>query len=508
MALTNWQLFFLDLQNSVTDQPIQDNEVLSVIRNVLDSLTSLDTGGSLYAQEILADLPIAYWRLGDSEGYAQAVLSDSPLAYWRLGETSGTAAGDAGAGAHAGVYTGGYILGQPGVLADGNKSVRFDGTGYVAFGDILNPPAASSLSVEAWFTTSATPAVGTQTIVCRWYPGWILGILNSGAVFLDISQPSSSNSLSAGSGFNDGKPHHVVATFDGLTNTYTIYVDKVLIATSVIATPFEGVDGGANMYIGSLDPTTQPFIGTVDEVAVYRYPLLPGQVANHYALRTSTIATVSSATVADATGNGNTGTIVGGVTLRQPGALSDGDTAAAFDGVTSGILAGGALNLTSGPLSVEAWVQKTVGSSDAGIAGIGIANGYQLNWHLGTVMYFYIGGGANAANVAFTSAGEHHVVGTWDGTTNPNGIKLYIDGALVATATAATTTLSATGFRIGQSSTMFNGLIDEVAVYRYALSPTQIATHYALQSALINFARVSTPESRVGFARVGYSQVG
>ena len=37
--------------------------------------------------------------------YASTVLADSPVAYWRLSETSGTSAADSSGNSHGGTYT-------------------------------------------------------------------------------------------------------------------------------------------------------------------------------------------------------------------------------------------------------------------------------------------------------------------------------------------------------------------------------------------------------------------
>ena len=59
-----------------------------------------------------------------SSVYRAAVLADSPLAYWRLGETSGTVAHDETGNGHDGTYVGGVTLGQPGALTgDANTAV-------------------------------------------------------------------------------------------------------------------------------------------------------------------------------------------------------------------------------------------------------------------------------------------------------------------------------------------------------------------------------------------------
>jgi hypothetical protein len=66
----------------------------------------------------------------------------------------------------------------------------------------------------------------------------------------------------------------------------------------------------------------------------------------------------------------------------------------------------------------------------------------------------------------------HHLLGTYDGTTNANGIKLYIDGGTPFTATAASTGINAfssseptIGALTGGGSWRFEGNIDEVAVW-------------------------------------------
>src|SRR5207253_2851301 len=142
--------------------------------------------------------------------------------------------------------------------------------------------------------------------------------------------------------------------------------------------------------------------------------------------------TVGSATVADTSGNASTGTVVGGVTLGQTGALGDGDKAALFDGVNGKITTSATrLQLAAGPGSIELWVKRVGSSSDAGLAGTGIS-GLQITWHVGANIYFYAGGGGSNVHSALSdTTSYHHIVGTWDGTTNANGMKLYIDGTLV-----------------------------------------------------------------------------
>jgi hypothetical protein len=75
----------------------------------------------------------------------------------------------------------------------------------------------------------------------------------------------------------------------------------------------------------------------------------------------------------------------------------------------------------------------------------------------------------------------HHCVGTYDGV----AARLYIDGVLKAGPTVCPYTKNPSAVAgIGHlasvgGANVLNGSLDEIAVYGYALSPQQIANHYA-----------------------------
>ncbi len=93
---------------------------------------------------------------GGGGSYNAAVLADSPLAYWRLGETSGTTAADSSGNNRSGSYVASPSLNQPGALAgDTNRAVGFNGSSQyvnVPYVAALNP---AQLTVEAWATRPA-----------------------------------------------------------------------------------------------------------------------------------------------------------------------------------------------------------------------------------------------------------------------------------------------------------------------------------------------------------------
>jgi hypothetical protein len=118
--------------------------------------------------------------------YASAVLADHPVAYWRLGEASGTTAIDSSAHLQTGAYFNGVSLGQPGALpGDPNTAARFDGVNdHAQFPN----PVGDDFTVEAWINTTANSLAGSQGFqgngivwsdVGGVHNDWIVAILNN-----------------------------------------------------------------------------------------------------------------------------------------------------------------------------------------------------------------------------------------------------------------------------------------------------------------------------------------
>jgi hypothetical protein len=151
--------------------------------------------------------------------------------------------------------------------------------------------------------------------------------------------------------------------------------------------------------------------------------------------------------------------------------------------------------------SVECWVMGGIAAqtNDAGIITKGTgAGGEQFNLDVGTpsthAFRFFTrnAAGANGANATGTIGAEpgvwHHVVGVCD---QPNGkLWLYVDGKTNGTPGTVTVNggifssaaLMTIGARQSGAASIFDlnfvGMIDEVAVYNYALTATQVQNHY------------------------------
>lgn len=153
-----------------------------------------------------------------------------------------------------------------------------------------------------------------------------------------------------------------------------------------------------------------------------------------------------------------------------------------FDNSSSSVLAGSATGITgSNPVTVCATIMITGSSSDAGIIGTGITNGFQLALHNGSTIYWYIQDGGNGLSVSGYSANTwHRVVATWDGTTNANGMKLYVDGELVGTKTSKNASISSNNvLQIGRATSSFTGTIKDTEVYSEAKDAAWVSQDYA-----------------------------
>jgi hypothetical protein len=147
--------------------------------------------------------------------------------------------------------------------------------------------------------------------------------------------------------------------------------------------------------------------------------------------------------------------------------------------------------------SVEAWVNGIGSAANAGIASKGYFNNEEFTLDTGapnTCYRFEMRSASGATYNANSSIGSgdnvwHHLVGVCD---QPNSaIKLYIDGVLAGSASIAPgsglmASDAAVPMIIGARPTsatsgadnQFSGYINDVALYSFALSSTQVVTHY------------------------------
>ena len=220
--------------------------------------------------------------------YAQEVLADAPRGYWRLGEAGGTTAADLGSAQNAGAYQGGPLLGQAGaLLGDSDKALKADGVNdNVNFGDPANESldlGTTDFSIELWMKTTVN---NSQSVIGKQGASganWQLLVTNA-ASQLGKLRATFSDGTTSRQGFSsvrvdDGLWHHVVVTFTR-TAGMDIYVDGDRANRPGALTT--SISNTAAMQIGRV--TGYPYFnGSLDEVAIYPSALSQSRVLAHLA---------------------------------------------------------------------------------------------------------------------------------------------------------------------------------------------------------------------------------
>ncbi len=212
--------------------------------------------------------------------YLATVLRDSPVAYWRLSDSGATALDATGQG-FSGTVGAGVTEGVTSALNSdiADRSMTFNGsTGKVTL------PSSSSLhpgdvfSLELWFKSTDATTTGHP----MWDGGtgdFIFRYGNGGAGVVDVGISGGAAIAHATGAYNDGNWHHAVWVKNGAQNH--LYVDGVDRITSLVNLTV--VAASTNETLG-LRVGGNSFAGSLDEVALYNYPLTAAQVANHYAV--------------------------------------------------------------------------------------------------------------------------------------------------------------------------------------------------------------------------------
>ena len=234
--------------------------------------------------------------------YADIILADKPIAYYRFEETSGSAAKNSGSTGGDGVYTvgdetgpkeggtPGAAKGDPGPrpadflgFDSNNRAATFDGVGdwVDTRNQFLQNRAAFTL--EYWVKPARTNSDGTV------WPNRV-GILGQNdAIEYGFITPGTIQIWTPGGGsldtvypYPDGEWHHVATIADG--KNLKNYFDGVLVGTGGSATGNYGA-ADFNVHIGGggvFDGSGNWFTGQIDEVAIFDRAIPADRVAAHF----------------------------------------------------------------------------------------------------------------------------------------------------------------------------------------------------------------------------------
>ena len=221
-------------------------------------------------------------------GYAQTVLADAPIHYYRFEETATSQpAADLGTpGGRNGTFTGGITLGQATAPLELGRAARFNGASGT-FVNLGNFHPGNSTTIEAWVQLDPTAAnnPGYYVVVARWDGSYELDFAPGDVPNLVVkNQVNAFGLVAAPAPLARGQWHHLVGVYD--SGVMTLYLNGAF-ASSV---PLAGTlrNGGPvpdRVLIGATrDGSNSSFQwkGLIDEVAIYSRALSADRVLAHY----------------------------------------------------------------------------------------------------------------------------------------------------------------------------------------------------------------------------------
>jgi hypothetical protein len=490
-----------------------------------------------------------------STNYAALVLNDGAVEYLRLNEASplynvAVNSGSIGA-AGDGIHSAGSVHSVPGaIVGSTDTAIRYsaidtnsDDGGVptiIPYTNLLNPNG--SFTVEGWLRPTENGNGNAQSPFFNRDPYDLTGNREGWDFFQRDSGTGWNFRMFNGNGHDKifditGGPYtvgqwcHLVAVYDATVPSATLYLNGVQVATEsglgADGLPFNpNVD--SPLSIGSYsDGAQNPFVGDIDEFALYTNALTAAQVLAHYqnGINASRTVPYEQLVLADGAAEylhldepakaivGNSGTagaalnatyvnatnnIAGPQPPAEPG-FDTNNLAAYFNSTTSYLEMGNpdVLNF-DGPITLEAWIlPDATENADAYIIAHGGNNDFSGEVALRIENGSYEVGSINAFATATIPDGDLgggnwiHLAGTWDGT-NWNLFRNGIQIATNADSTGPSVVVNANwaigargkwktaaGFPFSGEDRVFSGGIDEAAIYGTALTPAQIAAHYA-----------------------------
>ena len=471
----------------------------------------------------------------DNSPYAQAVAADGAEHYWRLNDPAGSSSAIDWAGTNDLMTGSGVGFGAAGAIGNSpDTAATFDGTSAGGAGQTTAEPGPSTFTAEAWIKTTTTSGgkilgfgdaqSGTSTSYDRHVYMDDAGHLTFGVY------PGAVRAVTTGGAYNDGAWHHVVAALSSAGQQ--LYVDGLLEASDAGTTSAQSYSGywrvgGDNLGGWPNAGSSQSFAGTVDDVAIYPSALSAATIRQHYTASGRTVnlppepadaygkqvyddspslywrlgESAGATTVADSSQSRSPGNVFNGVTFGASSDVAPG-TAASFNG-TDGTISSDRSYTSPATYSEEVWFNTT--TTDGGkLIGFGdqrsgLSSNYDRHVYMENSGQLTFGVWTGQASTitspqSYNDGAWHQMVATQDGT---DGMKLYVDGALVGT-NPQTQAQPYSGFwRVGGdtswggNSPFFRGKLDEAAVYPTALSLAQVRAHYQASGASTNASPVA-----------------
>lgn len=251
--------------------------------------------------------------------YADAVLADSPLGYWKLDEASGTTCADSSGNGRDLTYGGSpnFRNSGPPIVGGTSYAVGLDGVnGEGATASYASWMLPTSFSLECWVRSTASSGYPAIFGVAngRADSGQFILYIRSGTIKATFTNTfAASSEVTTGSGMTDGNWRHVVVTHDSSSGDLILYINGSSVASNSRTGTPQSVS--QPISIGGCGSTTDSnwFSGDIAHCAYYGTALSAARVLAHYEAASG--ITLAGAAVASAAATGNlveTGLNLGG----------------------------------------------------------------------------------------------------------------------------------------------------------------------------------------------------
>jgi hypothetical protein len=491
---------------------------------------------SEYFDGLLDDVRIYNRALSPPEVSRLYDWAPGPVGWWKLDEHSGTQTFDSSGNGNTGTLTNNPQW-TPGKFG---SALAFDGTSnYVDAGKGTSITDIRIRTVTAWIKLKSFGGTSRGRIVDkRLSSGWNFivddaggGDPVSGLQFTqDWSGPGSAR-WGVDNVLTVGPWYHVAVTYDSTStsNVPIIYVNGIAYAPTLLSAAPSGSytsDASSQLCIGDACDTTRVFDGTIDDVRIYNYALTPKQVvsvmnADHPSVGSPIGSPIAyykfdegydSNTIYNS-GSGGSGLNGNPTGFDNPATYGSGWTdkgkfgkALNFDGSGDYIDTQNALSnfITASDATISVWLNPTgTAVSDAiSYNGNGAISDTEANIGIyrtnisGTnkIWAYNWDGDEDKVGVSYNTNEWTHITLVHTGGT----LYIYKNGVLGGSTASGDTANLTFNLLIGEgyttSGNYWQGSLDEVKVYNYALSADEVKVDYNRGSALVLGSLSTNPD--------------
>lgn len=456
---------------------------------------------------IIDEVRVYNRALSSSEVHKLYEWAPGPVGWWKMDEGTGTTASDSSS------LNNTLTLSSPSWVAGKFGSAwRGNGNNWASRSDDsdFDFAADDNFSIGLWFKSNSTtnPSANEYLIDKEAGTGYAIFINTSGQVVFGIDSDGTwtpADTASSTTDVYDGNWHHVEAVKQGL-NRIDIYVDGVLVGSDTSLLANQTLENTDSLTVGDQDATDNgsEFNGDIDEVKIYNYARTqkqivedmnaghpaPGSLVGSYSARWK-FDDLSGLTAKDSSINNLNLTLSSAswtTSGKFGGALNGTGANWAFilDSLTNDILD----PLANEDFSISLWVKSDSSTNppadeyflDKVQLGVGYRLSFTSSGQVNCLIDDTLGSPFDSATTTtdFYDANWHHIVCIRD--ISHNSLYLYVDGRLESQDSdlVATGSLNnGSAFTLGDTNRSddgneFNGDIDEVKFYRFALSPSEV----------------------------------